>query len=74
MKTLVMVLSIMSFTPAVAFAADDFAKLDSNGDGQASMDELTAAGLTWTKEEFASADKDGSGSLSKSEYEAAQKP
>ncbi len=56
--------------PAIAWAADDFTKLDAEKDGQVSLEELNAAGIGWNSEQFASADKDGSGTLSRAEYEA----
>ena len=71
MKKLVFALSLLAFTPASAIAAADFTKVDANGDGQVTMDELTAAGVNWTKDRFTAADTDQNGALSKAEYDVA---
>jgi hypothetical protein len=61
---------LLVIAPASALAGDDFSKLDANGDGQLTVEELTAGGLNWSKEQFTAADTDSSGALSQSEYEA----
>jgi EF hand len=71
MRMMLMVTCFFVLSPAIAMAADDFPKLDSNKDGQVTIEELTAAGINWNKEQFAAADTDGSKTLSKAEYEAA---
>jgi hypothetical protein len=71
MRIMLMVTCFFVLLPAIAVAADDFPKLDANKDGQATIEELTAAGINWNKEQFAAADADGSGTLSNAEYEAA---
>jgi len=69
MKKLVFALLLMAAAPASAAA--DFAKVDGDGDGQVTLEELTAAGVSWTSEQFTAADADQSRTLSKAEYEAA---
>jgi hypothetical protein len=70
MKKLVLALSVLGLAvaPALAQTTPTFATVDANGDGQASMDKIKAAGVNLTEEQFASADADGSGSLSEEEY------
>lgn len=46
----------------------DFATVDADASGEATMEELTAAGVTVTDEQFAAADADASGGLSEAEF------
>lgn len=73
MKIPVLVLSLIAFMPVAAIAADDFVKIDADGDGQVSLDEITASGLNWTKDQFTGADSDHNGTLSIEEFNAAAK-
>jgi hypothetical protein len=72
MKKLILALSIVGLagTPAIAQMVE-FATADANSDGTVTIEEATAAGLTWTDEQFSAADTDGSGGLSKEEFEKA---
>ncbi|MGI9399771.1 MAG: hypothetical protein ACR2O0_00830 [Rhizobiaceae bacterium] len=69
MKQLVIALSILITAPAFANADSDFAKIDANGDGQVTIDELRASGINWTDEAFNTADSDGGGALSEAEFD-----
>jgi hypothetical protein len=70
MKKLAFALLVAAFAPPSA-SASDFAKLDADGNGEVTFEELTAAGVNWTQEQFAAADADQSRSLSQAEYEKA---
>ncbi len=72
-KRLVLVALLAACAPALAIAAADFVKVDSNADGQVSLEELIAAGMNWDKDKFAAADTDKSGALSNSEFSASVK-
>lgn len=69
MKQLVIALSILVIAPASAIAAGDFAKIDADGDGQVTIDELRASGINLTEESFNNADSDGDGALSEAEFD-----
>ncbi len=69
MKQLVIALSILVAAPAVAIAASDFGKIDADGDGQVTIDELRASGINLTEEAFNTADSDGDGALSEAEFD-----
>jgi len=75
MKKLVLALALLGLAGAPAYAqtttAPEFASVDTNGDGQVSMEDIKAAGVELTEEQFAAADIDGSGSLSEDEYKTA---
>jgi opacity protein-like surface antigen len=72
MKKLILAVSILGFASAPAFAQMvEFTAADANSDGSVTLEEATAAGLTWTDEQFTAADKDGSGGLSEEEYKNA---
>jgi EF hand len=73
MKIPVLALSLIAVMTVPAFAVDDFVKVDADGDGQVSFDELTASGLNWTKDKFTGADADHNGTLSMEEYDSAAK-
>ncbi|TNE35290.1 MAG: EF-hand domain-containing protein [Alphaproteobacteria bacterium] len=60
-------LSILAAAPAMA-ATGNFKKVDANGNGTISFQELKAAMPSATKAKFAAADKDKSGELSKKEF------
>lgn len=70
MKKLLTTLSILTFTASVALA-QDFGAIDADANSMVSMEEASAAGLTWTEEEFKMADADGDGSLNADEFKAA---
>ncbi len=71
MKKLVFTLLLAVFVPSSVMAASDFTKLDADGNGQVTFEELTAAGVNWSKKQFNAADKDHNKTLSKAEYDAA---
>ena len=72
MKTLLAALVTVAFSAGAALAqAPDFAAVDADANSMVSMEEASAAGLTWTEDEFKAADKDGDGSLSAEEFTAA---
>ena len=77
MKTLVLALSVLGLAVAPAWAQTEsttpieFATVDADGDGQATMDELKAAGVNLSEEQVTAADADGNGSLSEEEYKTA---
>lgn len=70
MKKLLTALSILTFTAGVAFA-QDFGAIDADANSMVTMEEASAAGLTWTEEEFKMADANGDGSLDATEFTAA---
>ena len=59
------------FVSGVALAAADFAGVDANADGQATMEEVAAAAPEVTEEKFKMADANGDGVLTAEEYAAA---
>lgn len=61
------------FMSGGAFAAEEFATADANGDGQVTMEEAAAAAPEITEEQFKEADANGDGTLSAEEYAAATK-
>ena len=69
MKQLVIALSILFAVSTFAIAAGDFAKIDADGDGQVTIDELRASGINLTEEAFNTADSDGDGALSEAEFD-----
>ena len=73
MKKLLLALTVLGFAAAPALAAPsvEFSTADADANGEVTMEEATAAGLTWTEEQFAQSDTDQNGSLSEDEYNAA---
>ncbi|MCB1463518.1 MAG: EF-hand domain-containing protein [Nitratireductor sp.] len=72
MKKVVLALGLAAMLAGPALAQEmDFATVDTDGNGQISMDEATAAGWGWSEEEFKAADADGSGGLNEEEFAAA---
>ena len=72
MKKVVLALGLAAMIAGPALAQEtDFAAVDTDGNGQVTMDEATAAGWTWSQEDFTAADADGDGSLNAEEFAAA---
>ncbi|MAL78524.1 MAG: hypothetical protein CMN55_05340 [Sneathiella sp.] len=64
--------TLLAAAPAMA-AAPEFSKIDTDGNGSVSYEELIVVMPNVTKEQFASVDTDQNGELSQEEYEAAVK-
>jgi hypothetical protein len=72
MRKLIVALGLAGLLAGPAFAAEmDFAAVDTDGNGEISMEEAAAAGWEWTEDQFAAADEDGSGGLNEDEFAAA---
>jgi hypothetical protein len=72
MKKLVLALAMIGFSLPAFAQMTDFASVDANADGEVTLEEAMAAGLTWTEEQFNAADTDGNGTLSAEEFNAAE--
>lgn len=72
MKKLLATFAIVAFSAGAASAQMvEFSAADADANAMVTMEEASAAGLTWTAEEFAAADTDGDGSLNAEEFKAA---
>jgi len=65
--------SNLQFFAPVLHGSDDFTKVDSDGDGRVTFEELIAAMPGVTEDKFKAADTNGDGALSSEEYAAAMK-
>ena len=73
-KTPIFIAATALLISTSAFAAtDDFAKVDANGDGRITLEELVVAMPDATEDKFKAADANGDGSLSKEEFDVAMK-
>jgi EF hand len=72
MKKLLATFAVIAFSAGAASAQMvEFSAVDTDANSMVTMEEASAAGLTWTAEEFAAADTDGDGSLNADEFKAA---